>query len=168
MLRRRARVFGYDYVQPMNGKPIKQARDYGDPSYINNEPAMIRGQWALITADFGVVHPSFLENARLAILRRIPRVHFNLVMHTDYEEFPMPRRANEARMGGGMPNIHHYSYKFTTCIPLFELQPTKAGKYEHFIDQSDAELIFMPAKRIIPLATVVVPRGRVDEYTVFR
>ena len=55
------------YIHPKSGKPVKQPRQHGDPRYINNEAAMIRGIWGLITTDFGCITMSQMEEARLAI-----------------------------------------------------------------------------------------------------
>jgi ribosomal protein L16/L10AE len=164
MLRRSLVVPAWHYVHPKTGRPIKQTRRYGDPRYINNEAALIEGQWGLITSDFGMISATQLENCRLAILRRMPRNAFTLVMHTDYEEFPVVRKSPEARMGGGKANIHHFGYKFTTGIPLFEIAATGTQK----LHQSEAEGIFMGGRIYLPIDTIVVPQGRVDEYTVFK
>ncbi|AAZ12460.1 50S ribosomal protein L16, putative [Trypanosoma equiperdum] len=154
----------YHYVHPKTGRPIRQFRRYGDPRYINNEAALIRGQWGLITADFGMVTQSQMENARLAILRRLPRGSFTLTMHTDYEEFPVVKKSPESRMGAGKANIHHFAFKFTTGVPLFEIMPISARR----LNQAEAEGIFLAGRPFIPLQTVVVPQGRVDEYHVFK
>jgi ribosomal protein L16/L10AE len=164
MLRVTAIARGYHYVHPKNGKPIRQFRRYGDPRYINNEAAIIKGQWGLITSDFGMVTATQMENARLAILRRVPRAAFSLTMHTDYEEFPVVKKPVEARYGGGKNNIHHFGYKFTTGIPLFELEQLGSRR----LTQSEAEIIFLLGRAHIPIHTVVVPQGRVDEYSVFK
>ena len=152
-------------MHPKNGKPMKQVMEYGDPRYINNEAALIQGQWGLITADFGVVTMAQMENARLAILRRMPRTAFTLTMHSDYEEVSVCVRAKDARGGKGMPNIHHYTFKFTTGQPLFELI---AINDRIRLMESEANAILMPGRLHIPIDTVVVPQGRVDEYTVFK
>ena len=146
------------------GRPLRQTRRFGDPRYINNEAALINGQWGLITSDFGMITVTQLENARLAILRRLPRGSWNLVMHTDYEEFPVIRKAPESRYGGGKNNLHHFAFKFTTGVPLFEVFP--AGKQR--LHQVEAEAVFMAGRVFLPISTVVVPKGRVDEYTVFK
>eukprot|EP00388_Colpodella_angusta_P008684 GDKJ01023607.1.p1 GENE.GDKJ01023607.1~~GDKJ01023607.1.p1 ORF type:complete len:165 (+),score=4.23 GDKJ01023607.1:18-512(+) len=164
MLRRTEAIFGYHYVHPKSGRPIKQTRTYGDPRYINNEVALIKGQWGLITSDFGMVSQTQLENARLAILRRMPRGAFSLVMHTHYEEFPVVKKTPESRMGGGKSNIHHFAYKFTTGIPLFELQSLSSRQ----ISEVEANGIFLLGRKHLPLSTSVVPQGRVDEYHVFK
>ena len=126
---------------------------------------MIEGQWGLITADFGMLTQVQLENARLAILKRLPRNNFSLTMHgTAWEEFPMTKRPKESRMGGGKGNIHHFAYKLTTGVPIFEFVATSPYR----LSQSEAEAIFLPARILLPLQTVVVPHGRVDEYSVFK
>eukprot|EP00758_Cryptobia_borreli_P001639 Tbor_TRINITY_DN2409_c0_g1::TRINITY_DN2409_c0_g1_i1::g.2577::m.2577/K02878/RP-L16, MRPL16, rplP; large subunit ribosomal protein L16 len=163
MLRHTVLSRGYHYVHPSSGKPLKQRRLYGDPRYINNEVALIKGQWGLITTDFGMLTQTQLENARLAILRRMPRGCFSLVMHTHFEEFPVVKKAPESRMGGGKANIHHFAYKFTTGIPLFELNSLSSRR----IDVVEANGIFLAGRAHLPLTTVVVPQGRVDEYNVF-
>jgi ribosomal protein L16/L10AE len=165
MLRATQTSRGWHYVHPNTGRPLRQTRRFGDPRYINNEAALIKGQWALITADFGMITTTHLENARLAILRRLPRGAFNLVTHTDYQEFPIIRRAPESRYGGGKNNIHHFAYKFTTGVPLFELFPSTD---HHRLHQVEAEAVFLPGKIALPLTTVVVPQGRVDEYRIFK
>lgn len=154
----------YHYVHPKSGRPIRQYRKYGDPRYINNEAALITGLYALITTDFGMVTQSQLENARLAILRRMPRGSFALTMRTDYEEFPVVKKSPESRMGAGKANIHHFAYKFTTGVPLFEITPLSSRR----LSQAEAEGIFLAGRPFIPLQTAVVPRGRVDEYHVFK
>lgn len=131
---------------------------------MNNEAALIKGLWGLITTDFGMVTQSQLENARLAILRRMPRGAFSLVMHTDYEEFPVVKKSPESRMGAGKSNIHHFAYKFTTGIPLFEI----VGLNNRRMTKAEAEGIFLAGRSFIPLETKVVPQGRVDEYNVFK
>lgn len=157
-------LLAYHYVHPKSSRPIRQYRKYGDPRYINNEVALIKGLYGLITVDFGMVTQSQLESARLAILRRIPRGAFSLVMHTDFEEFPVVKKSPESRMGAGKSNIHHFAYKFTTGVPLFEIFPTGARR----LNQAEAEGIFLAGRPFIPLQTAVVPRGRVDEYHVFK
>ncbi|EPY30356.1 large subunit ribosomal protein L16 [Strigomonas culicis] len=164
MLRLTPVARAYHYVHPKSGRPIRQFRRYGDPRYINNEVARIEGLFGLITADFGMVTQSQLESARLAILRRMPRGAFVLNMHTDYEEFPVVRKSPESRMGAGKSNIHHFAYKFTTGVPLFEIAPLSARR----LSLAEAEGIFLAGRPFIPLQTVVVPRGRVDEYHVFK
>ncbi|CAC9469497.1 conserved hypothetical protein [Leishmania major strain Friedlin] len=154
----------YHYVHPKTGRPIRQYRKYGDPRFINNEVALIKGLFALITTDFGMVTQSQLENARLAILRRMPRGSFALTMHTDYEEFPVVQKSPESRMGAGKSNIHHFAYKFTTGVPLFEITALSSRR----LNQAEAEGIFLAGRSFIPLQTAVVPRGRVDEYHVFK
>ena len=165
MLRRSVAARGWHYVHPKTGKPMKQVMEYGDCRYINNEAALIKGQWGLITADFGVVTMAQVENARLAILRRMPRNGFTLQMHSDYEEMSMCVRPKDARGGKGMPNIHHYTFKFTTGVPLFELIPVNDRIR---LMESEANSVFLPGRLHIPLDTVVVPQGRVDEYHVFK
>lgn len=159
-----ARRLGFHYIHPKSSRPIRQFRKYGDPRYINNEVALIRGLFGLITTDFGMVTQSQMENARLAILRRIPRGAFSLVMHTDYEEFPVVKKSPESRMGAGKSNIHHFAYKFTTGIPLFEIHSNSSRR----LSLPEAEGIFLAGRPFLPLQTKVVPRGRVDEYTVFK
>lgn len=156
--------FPYHYVHPQSGRPIRQFRKYGDPRYINNEAALIKGLWGLITVDFGMVTQTQIEDARLAILRRLPRSAFTLVTHTDFEEFPVVKKSVESRMGAGKSNIHHFAFKFTTGVPLFEIIGTGTRK----LNQSEAEGIFLAARPFIPLQTKVVPQGRVDEYHVFK
>ena len=165
MLRPTGAALGWHYVHPKNGKPIKQVMEYGDSRYINNEAAMIKGQWGIITADFGVVTMAQMENARLGILRRMPRTTFTLQMHNDYEEVSVCVRPKDARGGKGMPNIHHYTFKLTTGVPLFELMPINDGQR---LMESEANSILLPGRLHIPLDTVVVPQGRVDEYHVFK
>lgn len=157
-------LLAYHYIHPKTSRPIRQFRKYGDPRYINNEVALIKGLFGLITTDFGMVTQAQLENARLAILRRIPRGAFSLVMHTDYEEFPVVKKSPESRMGAGKSNIHHFAYKFTTGIPLFEIYANGPRR----LNAAEAEGIFLGGRPFIPLQTAVVPRGRVDEYLVFR
>ncbi|CCW67885.1 unnamed protein product [Phytomonas sp. Hart1] len=157
-------LHAYHYIHPKSGRPIRQFRKYGDPRYINNEVSLIHGLFGLITTDFGMVTHSQLENARLAILRRMPRGAFALTMHTDYEEFPVVKKSPESRMGAGKSNIHHFAYKFTTGILLFEIMPLSSRR----LNQAEAEGIFLGGRSFIPLQTAVVPRGRVDEYTVFK
>lgn len=164
IFRRTQPLLAYHYVHPKSSRPIRQYRKYGDPRYINNEVALIKGLYGLITVDFGMVTQSQLESARLAILRRIPRGAFSLVMHTDFEEFPVVKKSPESRMGAGKSNIHHFAYKFTTGVPLFEIFPTGARR----LNQAEAEGIFLAGRPFIPLQTAVVPRGRVDEYHVFK
>lgn len=164
LFRRTLPLLGYHYIHPKSSRPIRQFRKYGDPRYINNEVALIKGLFGLITTDFGMVTQAQLESARLAILRRIPRGAFSLVMHTDYEEFPVVKKSPESRMGAGKSNIHHFAYKLTTGIPLFEIYATGARR----LNQAEAEGIFLAGRPFIPLQTAVVPRGRVDEYNVFR
>lgn len=67
-------------------------------------------------------------------------------------------------MGGGKSNIHHFAYKFTTGIPLFEIVALTSGT----LTLAEAEGIFLAGRPYIPLQTSVVPRGRVDEYYVFK
>lgn len=155
----------WHYVHPLSGKPIRQFRHYNDPRYINNEAALIKGQWGLITADFGMVTHTQLENARLAILRRMPKNTFTLVTHSDYEEYPITKKPPESRMGKGKAAIHHFAFKFTTGVVLFEMMPTRG---EIFMNQRTAEAVFLAGREFIPLQTVVVPQGRVDEYHVFQ
>lgn len=157
-------LLGYHYIHPKTSRPIRQFRKYGDPRYINNEVALIKGLFGLITTDFGMVTQAQLESARLAILRRIPHGAFSLVMHTDYEEFPVVKKSPESRMGAGKSNIHHFAYKLTTGIPLFEIHATGSRR----LNQAEAEGIFLAGRPFIPLQTAVVPRGRVDEYHVFK
>ena len=165
MFRRTLPARGYHYIHQHTGRPLRQTRRFGDPRYINNEAALIKGQWALLTADFGMMTVTHLENARLAILRRLPRGSWNLVTHTDYEEFPIIRRAPESRYGGGKNNLHHFAFKFTTGVPLFELFPVAGDRKLH---QVEAEAVFMAGRLFIPIATVVVPQGRVNEYDIFK
>lgn len=164
MLRRTLSWAGWHYVHPKNGRPIKQARRYGDPRYVNNEAALIQGQWGLITADFGIITQTQMENARLAILRRLPKQHFSLVMHTDYEEMPISLKPKESRMGGGYGPIAHFVYKLTTGIPLFEIMSLSKKKFT----TAEANAVFLLGRSFLPLETVVVPQGRVDEYNVFK
>jgi ribosomal protein L16/L10AE len=164
MLRVSELKLAWHYVHPKNGRPIRQFRSYGDPRFINNEAALIKGLWGLITADFGMVTQSQMENARLTILRRLPRGAFSLVTHTDYEEFPVVKKSPESRMGAGKSNIHHFAFKFTTGVPLFEITTTSNRK----LTRAEAEGIFLTARSMLPLATKVVPQGRVDEYNVFK
>ena len=164
MLRRSIIDFGHHYIHPKSGRPLKQRRTYGDPRYINNEAALIKGQWGLITSDFGMITQTQIENARLAILRRMPRGAFSLVMHTHYEEFPVAKKSPESRMGGGKSNIHHFAYKFTTGVPLFELQSLSSRR----ISELEANGVFAAGRAHLPLNTLVVPQGRVDEYNVFK
>lgn len=164
MLTRTRASLGWHYVHPSTGRPLKQTRKFGDPRYINNEAALIKGQWGLITSDFGMMTVTQMENARLAILRRLPRGAWNLVTHTDYEEFPVVRRAPESRYGGGKNNLHHFAFKFTTGIPLFELFPMAQSR----LSQVEAEAVFMAGRLYLPISTVVVPQGRVDEYSIFK
>ncbi len=164
MLRLSSLLRPYHYVHPKSGRPIRQYRKYGDPRYINNEAALIQGIWGLITTDFGMVTQTQMENARLAILRRLPRSAFSLVTHSDFEEFPVVQKAVESRMGGGKSNIHHFAFKFTTGVPLFEIVATGNRK----LTRAEAEGVFLAGRPFIPLETKVVPQGRVDEYTVFK
>jgi ribosomal protein L16/L10AE len=164
MLRRSATAQGWHYVHPKTGKPLRQTRRFADPRYINNEAALIQGQWGLITADFGLITMTQMENARLAILRRIPRSQFTLNMHTDYMESPIVKKNPEARFGGGKSNISVFAFKFTTGIPLFELAPIGNAR----ITEAHANGIFLTARKFLPIETTVVPQGRVDEYTVFK
>lgn len=164
MLRATSSFLGWHYVHPKSGRPIRQYRSYGDPRFINNEAALITGLWGLITTDFGMVTQSQIENARLAILRRMPRGAFTLVMHTDYEEFPVVKKSPESRMGAGKSNIHHFAFKFTTGVPLFEIVPLNNRR----MSQAEAEGIFLAGRAFIPLETRVVPQGRVDEYSIFK
>lgn len=154
----------FHYVHPKTGKPLRQSRTYGDPRYINNEVALITGQWGLITADFGMITLPQLENARLALLRRLERGTFTLHMHTDYEEVPIVRKNPEARRGGGKNQIHHFAFKLTTCVPLFELEANTTTR----LTRAEAEHLFIPARVLLPLETVVVPQGRVDEYSILK
>jgi ribosomal protein L16/L10AE len=165
MLQRSTISLGWHYVHPKTGRPLKQTRRFGDPRYINNEAALIKGQWGLITSDFGMLTTTQLENARLAILRRLPRGSWNLIMHTDYQEFPVIRKQPESRYGGGKSNIHHFAYKLTTGVPLFEIVPAATNKK---LMQAEAEAVFMAGRVYLPLSTVVVPQGRVDEYSIFK
>jgi ribosomal protein L16/L10AE len=166
MLSRTRCLSGWHYVHPVTGRPLRQTRKFGDPRYINNEAALIKGCWALITADFGMITTTQIENARLAMLRRIPRGSFNLIINTDtLQEYPVIRRAPESRYGGGKNNIQHFAFKLTTGIPLFELMPATDN---YRLSQIEAEAIFMPGRIALPITTVVVPQGRVDEYTVFK
>ena len=164
MLRCTARVLGWHYVHPKTGKPLRQSRKFADPQYVNNEVALIEGQWGLITTDYGLVTMTHMENARLAILRRMPRTKFSLVMHTDHLESPIVKKNSEARFGGGKSAINSFAFKFTTGIPLFELNALGPEK----ITRTQAENIFFVARQFIPLSTSVVPQGRVDEYSVFK
>jgi ribosomal protein L16/L10AE len=164
MFRGTSARMGWHYVHPKNGKPLRQTRRFADPRYINNEAALIQGQWGLITADFGVITMAQMENARLAILRRMPRADFTLTMHTDYLEAPFAKKNPEARFGGGKSALHSFIFKFTTGVPLFEIVPTKGVK----IPEVHAQGIFLTARQFLPIETVVVPQGRVDEYTVFK
>ncbi len=84
MLRSSRSQLGWHYLHPSTGRPLRQTRRFGDPRYINNEAALITGQWALITADFGMITTTQLESARLAMLRRLPRGSCNLVTNSDY------------------------------------------------------------------------------------
>ena len=154
----------WHYVHPKSGKPLKQFRKYGDPRFINNESALIEGQWGLVTGDFGMVTQTHMENARLAILRRLPRGSFTLLVHSEFEEFPVVKKSAESRMGGGKSNIHHYAYKFTTGIPLFEIHPVSQAR----LSEAEAQSILLPGRMHIPLETIVVPQGRVDEYHYFK
>ncbi|CAD2219330.1 large subunit ribosomal protein L16 [Angomonas deanei] len=154
----------YHYVHPKTGRPIKQFRKYGDPRYINNEVALIHSHYALITTDFGMVMQSQMEEARLAILRRMPRGAFALTVHSDFEEFPIVQKSPESRMGAGKSNIHHFAYKFTTGVPLFEMVALSSRR----LSQAEAEGIFLAGRPLLPLQTAVVPQGRVDEYHVFK
>ena len=164
MLRTSAVFRGWHYIHPKTGKPLRQTRKFADPRYINNEVALINGQWGLITADFGLVTMTHIENARLAILRRMPRQMFSLTMHTDYMEVPLVKKNVEARFGGGKSNLNTFAFKFSTGVPLFELAPLTTEK----IPRVEAENIFMAAREMLPIPTTVVPQGRVDEYTVFK
>lgn len=164
LFRRTRPCLAYHYIHPKTSRPIRQFRKYGDPRYLNNEVALIKGLFGLITTDFGMVTHTQMENARLAILRRIPRGAFSLVMHTDYEEFPVVKKSPESRMGAGKSNIHHFAFKFTTGVPLFEIFPNGPRR----LNQAEAEGIFLAGRPFIPLQTAVVPRGRVDEYSVFK
>jgi ribosomal protein L16/L10AE len=166
MLRRSSLALGWHYLHPKNARPIKQDLRHLDPAYINNEVALVKGQWGLITQDFGVITQTQLENARLAILRRVPRADFNLVSHTDYEEVPFCNRPAEARRGGGRPPIHHFAYKFTTGILLFEL--VTVGATPRTLHRAEAEAIFLAGRIHLPVDTKVVPQGRVDEYSAFK
>ena len=164
MLHRTLTRRGWHYIHPKSGKPLKQPRRHGDPRYINNEAALIKGQWGLITLDFGVITMNQMEEARLGILQRIPPGGiFNLVMHTDYEEFPMGFKPTEGRMGKGKTQIHHFAFKFTTGIPLFEITG-----HSVVLTKLEAEVIFLKGRGCLPIETVVVPQGRVDEYHVFK
>ena len=167
MLRRASPLLGWHYVHPMNGRPVRFDDDYKNPAYINNEVALIKGQWGLITSDFGIVSQSQLENARLAILKRMPRDIFTLHVHTDYQEIPQCPRPREQRQGRGMPAIHHFAFKFTTGIPLFELIPIHKENGPT-ITRAMANGIFLSGRMFIPVDTVVVPQGRVHEYSVFK
>eukprot|EP00759_Apiculatamorpha_spiralis_P010764 PhF_6_TR17602/c0_g1_i1/m.26753/K02878/RP-L16, MRPL16, rplP; large subunit ribosomal protein L16 len=160
MFRSSPRSLGWHYIHPATGKPLKQPRRIGDCRYINNEVPLINGQWGLITKDFGPVTMMQLEEARLLILQRIPN-NYGLVMHTDYPEYPIGFKPQEGRMGKGKTAIHHYIFKFTTGIPLFEL--TSASKYR--LSRHEAEIVFLKARAALPIETVVVPQGRVDEYS---
>jgi ribosomal protein L16/L10AE len=164
MLRTTVPRRGYHYVHPNSGRPLRQTRRFGDPRYINNEAALIQGQWAIITTDFGMVNATHLENARLAILRRLPKGSWNLVTRSDHEESPVVRRTPESRYGGGKSNLHHFAYKLTTGVPLFELFPLGRAR----LTQIEAESALLPGRICIPIATAVVPQGRVDEYSIFK
>ena len=164
MLRRSVTSCGWHYVHPKTGKPLRQTRKFADPQYINNEAALIEGQWGLITSDYGLVTMTHMENARLAVLRRMPRSKFTLTMHTDYMESPIIKKNIESRFGGGKSALNSFAFKFTTGVPLFELAPLGPEK----ITRTQAENIFFTARQFIPLSTVVVPQGRVDEYSVFK
>mmetsp|Transcript_11531 Transcript_11531/g.17459 ORF Transcript_11531/g.17459 Transcript_11531/m.17459 type:complete len:176 (-) Transcript_11531:50-577(-) len=165
----------WHYIHPKSGKPLKQPRSHGDPRYINNEAALIYGIWGLITKDFGCITVTQMEDARLAILQRLPSGgHFTLHMNTDMEEFPAGFKPPEARMGKGKTSIHHYIFRVTTGIPLFEIRfnPEKEAVLQRsnkiFMHRSEAEVIFLKGRLCLPLETVVVPQGRVDEYNVFQ
>ena len=155
---------GWHYVHPKTGKPLRQTRRFADPRYINNEAALIQGQWGLITADFGVISMTQLENARLAILRRMPRAAFTLTMHTDYMESPVIKKNPESRFGGGKSPLSHFVFKLTTGVPLFELNSIGSVVLERY----QAEAILLPGRSFLPIETTVVPQGRVDEYTVYK
>lgn len=164
MLRASSSHLGWHYIHPKTGKPIRQVRNFADPRYINNEAALIQGQWGLITADFGLITMNQLENARLAILRRLPRASFSLVMHNDFMEAPIIKKNGESRFGGGKSPINMFAFKFTTGVPLFEITGIGGVRLEQF----QAEGIFMAGRAFLPIETVVVPQGRVDEYTIFK
>ena len=160
-------LLGYHYVHPRNGRPMKRPdNNYGNTNFVNNEAALIQGQWALITSDYGACKFSSIENARLAILRRVPRTTHNLITHTDFEEFPMSIKPQEARCGVGVPAIKHFAYKFATGVPLFELTITPGNQVK--LTKLEAEAIFFPGRLILPMDTIVVPQGRVDEYNCFK
>ena len=112
-----------------------------------------------------MINANQLENARLAIMRRLTKGLWNLVTHTEYEEFPVVKKSPESRYGGGKSNINHFAFKFTTGIVIFELFPTNPSMRFH---QVEAEAVFMAGRIFLPIQTVVVPQGRVDEYTVFK
>ena len=164
MLRHTRSKLGWHYIHPSSGRPLRQTRTHGDPRYINNEAALITGQWGLITADFGMVTTTQMENARLSIIRRLPKGAWNVVTHTEYEESPVIRMAPESRFGGGKNNIHHFAFKFTTGIPLFQIYPLGRQR----LSQVEAESLFLAGRMYLPIETRVVPQGRVDEYTVFK
>jgi ribosomal protein L16/L10AE len=168
MLSRSVAKLGWHYVHPVTGRPLRQTRRFNDPRYINNEAALIKGQWGLITKDFGVVAPARLEEARIVIQRRLPK-KYNVVMFTDYEETPIIARSKEARMGGGKGPLSHFAFKLSTGIPLFEIHyASPANLFEPMLTKMEAEIIFLPGRLIIPIQTVVVPRGRVHEFSVFK
>ena len=162
----------WHYIHPKTGRPVKQPRRYGDPRYINNEAALIHGLWGLITADFGCITMNQMEEARLEIVHRMPPSEvFQLIMHTDREEIPLGHKPAEARMGKGKTSIHHFVFKLTTGIPLFEIQlnpNVDDPRYKNLMSRTEAEIIFLKGRSCLPLETVVVPQGRVDEYHVFR
>lgn len=164
MLRQTGTRFGWHYIHPKTGKPLRQVRNFADPRYINNEAALIQGQWGLITADFGLITTNQLENARLAILRRLPRGSFSLVMHSDFMEVPIVKKNPESRYGGGKSPINIFAFKFSTGVPLFEINAIGGIRLENY----QAESIFMAGRAFLPIETVVVPQGRVDEYSVFK
>ena len=175
MLRKCPLQRAWHYIHPNTGKPLKQPRSHGDPRYINNEAALVRGLWGLITKDFGNITVTQMEDARLAILQRLPSGGlFQLHMNTELEEFPMGFKPPEARMGKGKTTIHHYIFRVTTGVPLFEIRfhPDKEAALSQvskmYMHRAEAEVIFLKGRLCLPIETIVVPQGRVDEYTVFR
>ena len=175
MFKRCTTYRAWHYIHPTTGKPLKQPRSHGDPRYINNEAALIYGLWGLITKDFGNITMTQMEDARLAILQRMPSGGlFTLHMNTDLEEFPMGFKPPEARMGKGKTAIHHYIFRLTTGIPLFEIRyhPDKEEAmmktHKVHMHRAEAEVIFLKGRLCLPIETVVVPQGRVDEYSVFK
>ncbi|KNH05554.1 50S ribosomal protein L16 [Perkinsela sp. CCAP 1560/4] len=164
----------WHYIHPKTGKPLRQPKSHGDPRYINNEAALIYGLWGLITTDFGCITVTQMEDARLAILQRMPTGGlFSLHMNADLEEFPVGFKPPESRMGKGKTGIHHYVFRVTTGIPLFEIRfnPDKESALHKsnkiYMHRAEAEVIFLKGRVCLPIETVVVPQGRVDEYNVF-